>query len=222
MRWKAIFTLIVSFFSRVSCTWMASVAWRKARRWNSPSRSPPRALSHKKSLARVVSTAWAVRGDPKARKSKSDAQRETGKRQKWRCNNTRIRSKCLEQEIMDAAKSCPTIQLGPNVQQDSLPISLPPPGYQPPPLATKGSQQQAWRVTRINNCLNLLAPGGFTPTKSLIRPCLMGNLSPPQNICISQISICYFTINILQFSKKNIPHFAIACSKSKKRVHSAF
>lgn len=63
---------------RVSCTWKASAAWRRARRSSLPSKSHPKVWSHREWPDQVASTAWAVSGDPKARRSKSGVQRGTG------------------------------------------------------------------------------------------------------------------------------------------------
>lgn len=74
-------TLPVSPF-RASCTWKASAAWRKARQSSLPSKSHQRAWSRSVLQDQVASTVWAVKGDQKARRSRSDVQREIGK-QRW-------------------------------------------------------------------------------------------------------------------------------------------
>lgn len=64
--------------SRASCTWKDFAAWKKAKWLSLRSRSHWRDWNHSELLAREVSTVWAVKGDLKARRSRNDAQRETG------------------------------------------------------------------------------------------------------------------------------------------------
>lgn len=66
-----------SFMTRANCTWRDSAAWGRARRWSSPLRSRPRGWSQSGSPDPAEQRVWAVRGDPRVRRS--DVQRLTGK-----------------------------------------------------------------------------------------------------------------------------------------------
>lgn len=67
---------------RASCTWKVFAAWRKVKQSSLLLRSHRRAWSRSELPVRVASSAWAVKGDPKAKRSRSDGQRKTGK-QGW-------------------------------------------------------------------------------------------------------------------------------------------
>lgn len=66
-------------FFRASCTWKVFEAWKKAKQSSLHSRSHQRVWSRSELLAREAFTVWAVKGDQKARRSRNDAQRGTGK-----------------------------------------------------------------------------------------------------------------------------------------------
>lgn len=88
---------LLMLFFRASCTWKVFEAWKKAKQLSLHSRSHQRVWSHSELLAREAFTVWAVKGDRKARRSRNDAQRGTGKVETFSlrtCTPTNCVNKC--------------------------------------------------------------------------------------------------------------------------------
>lgn len=107
MEFEAIILMLILLLLpfRASCTWKVFAAWRKVKQSSLLLRSHRRAWSRSELPVRVASSAWAVKGDPKAKRSRSDGQRKTGKQgwtAKWQgkslewCISGKVRWKSMQ------------------------------------------------------------------------------------------------------------------------------